>query len=136
MKWMLDTDACITLIRQQSAKLLRQLRAHPVGEVGVSALTVAELFFGVEKSAHPARNRSALEQFLMPLEIAPFNPEASKRYGVVRADLERRGQAIGAIDTLIAAQALSLNATVVTHNRRDFSRVAGLRVEDWAAQGG
>jgi len=131
MKWMLDTDVCITLIRQQSADLWHRLQAQQVGEIGVSVLTAAELFFGVEKSAQPARNRAALEQFLMPLQLAAFDLAAGTRYGAVRADLERRGQPIGAMDTLIAAHALSLGATVVTHNRRDFGRVSGLRVEDW-----
>ena len=131
MKWMLDTDVCITLIRQQSPDLLRRLQTHQVGEVGASTITIAELFCGVEKSAHPARNRAALEQFLMPLQLADFELAAAARYGAVRADLDRRGQPIGAMDTLIAAHALSLGATVVTRNRRDFGRVTGLRVEDW-----
>ena len=132
MKWMLDTDVCITLIRQQSPDLLRRLQTHQVGEVGVSVLTVAELSCGVEKSGHPSRNRAALEQFLMPLQLADFElAAAAARYGAVRADLDRRGQPIGAMDTLIAAHALSLGTTVVTRNRRDFGRVTGLRVEDW-----
>ena len=135
MKWMLDTDVCITLIRQQSPDLLRRLQAHQVGEVGVSAITIAELFCGVEKSGHPSRNRAALEQFLLPLQLADFEPTAAARCGAVRADLDRRGQPIGAMDTLIAAHALSLGATVVTRNRRDFGRVTGLSVEDWTRPG-
>ena len=135
MKWMLDTDVCITMIRQQSPGLLRRLQRHQVGDVGVSVLTVAELFCGVEKSGHSARNRAALEQFLMPLQLADFEPVAAARYGAVRADLDRRGQPIGAMDTLIAAHALSLGAIIVTRNRRDFGRVTGLRVEDWTQPG-
>ena len=131
MKWMLDTDVCITLIRQRSPDLLRRLQRHQVGEVGVSAITIAELFCGVEKSGHASRNRAALEQFLMPLQLADFGLAAAARYGTVRADLDRRGQPIGAMDTLIATHALSLGATVVTRNRRDFGRVTGLSVEDW-----
>ena len=70
--------------------------------------------------------------FLAPLELIPFDPPAVWAYGELRADLERRGQPIGALDTMIAAQALSMNAVLVTNNTREFSRIAGLKLENWA----
>jgi tRNA(fMet)-specific endonuclease VapC len=94
-------------------------------------VVAAELAYGVAKGGS-ARNRSALEMFLAPLEIMPFDQNAVWSYGALRADLERQGQSIGALDTLIAAHALNLDATLVTNNLREFSRVSGLRLENWA----
>lgn len=131
MRWMLDTDTCIELIRKRSLRVLDSLREKTVGEVGLSAITVAELRFGVAKSSRAAENAAALEQFLMPLELAAFDEAAAGAYGAVRHELERSGRGIGSMDTLIAAHALSLDATLVSHNMREFRRVKGLRVEDW-----
>lgn len=93
-------------------------------------ITVSELRYGVEKSTRPQQNRAALEQFLLPLEVMGFGEEATKHYGCIRATLESRGTPIGPLDTLIAAHALSLGATLVT-NTREFERVPDLRMEDW-----
>ncbi|MGH3088573.1 MAG: PIN domain-containing protein [Rubrobacteraceae bacterium] len=102
-----------------------------VGEIGVSVATVAELRYGVEKSARVEQNSEALDRFLLPLEIASFDLEATVSYGRIRAALERRGTPIGPLETLIAAHAISLDAALVTNNTREFERVPGLRVEDW-----
>lgn len=96
-------------------------------------MVAAELAYGVAKSGS-ARNRQALEMFLAPLEILPFDAPAVWAYGELRADLERRGQPIGALDTMIAAHALSLQAVLVTNNTREFSRVAGLQLDNWALE--
>ena len=90
----------------------------------------AELTYGVAKS-QSARNRAALEMFLAPMDILPFDEKAIWVYGELRAELERLGQPIGALDTMIAAHALSRDAILVTNNTREFSRVAGLRLENW-----
>lgn len=132
MRAMLDTDICIHLIRHKPAEMLRRLAALSVGDVGISAITAAELHCGVNKSQHPEDNRWALDQFLIPLVIAPFDHVAATRYGVVRAALERQGTPIGALNTLIAAHALSLDVTLVSYNGREFGRVPGLSVIDWA----
>jgi tRNA(fMet)-specific endonuclease VapC len=134
MKYLLDTNICINLIKKRPAGVLREMVKQLVGDVGVSSITVAELQYGVVRSAQVERNRAALEQFLAPLAIADFDIAAALAYGAVRALLERRGAPIGSLDTLIAAHALSLNITLVTNNEREFSRVPGLAIATWAAE--
>ncbi len=95
-------------------------------------MVAAELAYGVAKSGSE-RNRRALEMFLAPLELMPFDEPAIWVYGKLRADLERRGQPIGSLDTMIAAHALSMKAVLVTNNMREFSRVTGLQLENWTA---
>ncbi len=134
MTYLLDTNVCIALIRRRPPPLIRRLTHHAPDSIAVSTITVAELAFGVMKSADPEGNRAALEQFLLPLDVVAFDAAASAAYGRVRADLERRGLGIGALDTLIAAHAASLGATVVTNNVREFARVPSLAVEDWTIE--
>jgi tRNA(fMet)-specific endonuclease VapC len=131
MMRMLDTDICIALIKQRSAELVVKLKKHKPGEIAISSITLAELHFGVSKSSQPEKNRAALDQFLLPLEILAFDDAAAECYGRVRAALEIEGTPIGPLDTLIAGHALSISGTVVTNNVREFSRVRGLRVENW-----
>jgi len=134
MKYLLDTNICIALIRQKPAALIQRLTSLQPGDAGISSITLAELFHGVEKSARPEQNMSALEQFLLPLDLADFDQDAALAYGKIRADLERSGQIIGSMDILIAAHAVSLDAIMVTNNVREFQRVKGLFVEDWISE--
>lgn len=127
---LLDTNICIYIINARPPAVLARFHRYRLGEIGLSSVVAAELAYGVEKSAS-TRNREALRMFLAPLELLPFDDKASWTYGEVRADLERRGQPIGSLDTMIAAHALSLNATLVTNNTREFARVSGLRLENW-----
>ena len=131
---MLDTNICIYAIKQRPPEVLAALRAQEVAGLGLSSVTVAELAFGVAKSGS-ARNQKALEQFLEPLEIADFDLSAALVYGRLRAALEAAGTPIGPLDTQIAAHALALGVTLVSNNQREFSRVPGLRLEDWVGQG-
>ena len=131
---MLDTNICIYAIKQRPPEVLAALRAQEVAGLGLSSVTVAELGFGVAKSGS-ARNQRALEQFLEPLEIADFDRSAALVYGRLRAALEASGTPIGPLDTQIAAHALALGVTLVSNNQREFSRVPGLRLEDWVGQG-
>jgi tRNA(fMet)-specific endonuclease VapC len=133
MRFMLDTDSCIALIKRKPAKALRRILSLAPGEAGISAVTLAELRFGVAKSAQTERNREALDEFLLPLEVADFDAAAAASYGKARAALETAGTPIGPLDTQIGAHALSLGAVLVTHNTREFSRISGLAVEDWLA---
>lgn len=131
MVLLLDTDVCIHLIRERPPTILERFNDYAVGDIGISAITLAELEFGVSKSGRPAKNKQALELFVTPLIVADFGRAATAVYGKVRAALEKRGQIIGGMDLLIAAHALSLDVRLVTHNVREFARVPGLRVETW-----
>jgi tRNA(fMet)-specific endonuclease VapC len=131
MRFMLDTDTCIALIKRKPAKMLDKLTSHAPGDVGLSTVTLAELRYGVAKSAQKETNARALDAFLLPLEIADFDETAADAYGEVRAALENAGTPIGPLDTQIGAHALSLGAVLVTHNKREFRRVPSLAVEDW-----
>jgi tRNA(fMet)-specific endonuclease VapC len=131
MKWMLDTNICIDIIKERPRSVLDRFKDHAVGDIGVSVMTLAELEYGVSASRRPARNREALDQFVSPLEVAPFDRNATAAYGRLRAALEKKGQTIGSMDLLIAAHAVSLDVRLVTHNSREFGRVPGLKIEDW-----
>ena len=131
MKYLLDTDICIYIINKRPKRVLDRFRRHSVGDLGISSITASELAFGVAKSGS-AKNRAALEAFMLPLEVAQYDLGAALIYGEIRAELERSGTTIGPLDTLIAAHALSLGTTLVTNNEKEFRRVAGLRCENWA----
>ena len=131
MRYLLDTNICIYVIRRRPPQVLARFQRYGVGELGLSTVTLAELQYGVAKSAFPARNQQALDAFTLPLEIVPFDAAAARAYGPIRAALERQGTPIGAMDLLIAAHALSLDVIVATNNTREFARVPGLRVENW-----
>lgn len=133
MKIMLDTNICISLIKRQSEKIIGQLKKHTTGEVGISSITLAELQYGVSKSQHKKQNRIALEEFNLPLDIAPFDEKAAETYGLIRSQLEKIGKPIGSLDTLIGAHALCLGVTLVTSNISEFKRIRNLKVVDWTA---
>ncbi|MBI4844140.1 MAG: type II toxin-antitoxin system VapC family toxin [Nitrospirae bacterium] len=132
MKFMLDTNACIYIIKQKPPKVLKHFKAYPVGEIGISSITLAELMFGVRKSQYIQKNREALEEFILPLEIADFDEKAAKIYGEIRAALQKSGNPIGSMDMLIGAHALSLGLTLVTNNTKEFRKIKHLKVMDWA----
>nr|WP_296443489.1 type II toxin-antitoxin system VapC family toxin [Rhodoferax sp. UBA5149] len=131
ISYMLDTNICIYIINARPPSVLERFRRERLGSISISSVTAAELAFGVAKSGS-ARNREALEMFLAPLEVLPFDASAIWHYGDLRAALERRGEPIGALDTMIAAHAMASNTILVTNNTREFARVAGLRLENWA----
>jgi tRNA(fMet)-specific endonuclease VapC len=131
MKVMLDTNICIYLIKQQPSTVIERFQLQPVGEIGISSITAAELAYGVSKSRSASKNRHALEQFLAPLEVAAFDQAAAWSYGRLRGQLEVKGTLIGSMDMLIAAHALSLGVRLVSNNVREFRRVPGLRLENW-----
>ena len=131
MRFMLDTNTCVDLIRRRDDRILRRLQLLGPGDLCVSAVTLSELEYGAAKSADPERNRLALAKFMTPIDVAPYDDAAACAYGRVRAELERSGTPIGPLDTMIAAHALSLGLTVVTDNEREFRRVPGLKVENW-----
>lgn len=131
MKYMLDTNICIFIIKNKPKTVIRKFMEYDAGDICISAITYAELVHGVEKSAAREKNRIALTVFLSEIQIIPFDDAAAQAYGVVKAELQRRGTPIGPLDTLIAAHAKALKVVLVTNNTREFSRVDGLVVEDW-----
>ena len=131
MKVMLDTNTCIAIIKRRPPQVLKRLKVYEVGEIGISWVTLAELEFGVAKSQHQEKNQAALDEFVLPLEIATFNREAARVYGRARATLEKKGTPIGSLDMMIGAHALTLGVTLATNNTREFSRIKGLNVVDW-----
>ncbi len=131
MRYMLDTNICIELIRGRGAGVIDKIKALHVNDIGLSVITYAELEHGIWKSTRPEQNKIALSLFCAPLEIASFESDTAAAYGRLRADLERADKLIGPMDLLIAAHALALGCILVTNNEREFCRVEGLQVENW-----
>jgi tRNA(fMet)-specific endonuclease VapC len=131
MRYLLDTDICIHVINQRPPKVIEAFRAHSADGLGISSVTAGELFYGVARTGSE-RNARALRQFLSALEIAPFDATAAEVFGSLRAWLVSQGTPIGHFDTQIAAHAQALGVTLVSTNLREFARVPGLRVENWA----
>ena len=130
---LLDTNICIYIINAKPPAVLARFAKYRLGDIGLSSVVAAELAYGVAKSGS-ARNRQALDMFLAPLTILPFDTAAIWIYADLRADLERSGTPIDALDTMIAAHALSVQALLVTNNLREFSKVRGLQLDNWAAE--
>ena len=131
MKYMLDTNICIYIIKKKPEKILQTFNSLNIGDVCISSITFAEMQYGIFKSQHREKNKIALINFLAPIEIMPFSDKSAVCYGEIRADLEIRGQIIGAYDLLIAAHALSENLTLITNNVKEFSKIKGLNVLNW-----
>ncbi len=134
MRYLLDTNICIYIIKRQPPTTLDRIRSTAPEDVAVSTITLAELEYGAAKSIYPDRNRLALLGFLVPFNILDFDQAASSHYGLIRAALEAEGKPIGAMEMLIAAQARSKGLVLVTNNTREFRRVEGLQVENWVAE--
>ena len=132
MRYMLDTNICIYLIKHKPEKAFLELQKHDPSEICISSVTYAELIHGVEKSAAVEKNRLALSVLLANIEILDFDVKAANSYGRIRADLEKNGTPIGPLDMMIAGHAQSLGYTVVTNNVKEFARVKDLKLENWA----
>ncbi len=134
MKYMLDTNICIYAIKHKTETVIKNFLSHVSEEICISAVTYAELMYGVEKSTAIEKNRIALSLFLSPLTILEFQASAAEEYGKVRAELESKGTPIGPMDLLIVGHARSEGLILVTNNTREFCRVEGLVVEDWTKE--
>lgn len=135
-KYLLDTSVWIDLLRTNSPAIRRKLASHSKHVVGLSVVTLCELQFGVElhASRHPhlrAREQQLLTTIVAPFQLFPLTVDVVHSYGKIRSHLQISGTPIGPFDTLIAAQAISLGAILVTSNLQEFRRVPSLRVEDW-----
>ncbi len=133
IKYLLDTNICIYIIKQKPITVIQRFRSLGVSEVGISSITLSELEYGVSKSERVAQNKLALAQFSAPLEIMDYDDLAAREYGSIRARLEQLGTPIGAQDMLIGAHALALNCILVTNNVKEFARIPGLSIENWTA---
>ena len=132
MRYMLDTNICIYAIKHKPERVLLRLQEHDPSEICISSVTYAELVHGVEKSQAIERNRVSLILLLANIEIMNFDSLAAESYGKIRADLERAGKPIGPLDMMIAGHAKALGYVVVTNNTKEFERVEGLKLENWA----
>lgn len=130
LRYLLDTNIVIYVIKQRPMSVLNTFNAQ-AGRMAISAITLAELLHGVEKSSAPARNLAVVEDFASRLEVLPYTVEAAYHYGAIRAALEKLGQPIGINDFHIAAQARAKGLTLVSNNLREFERVPGLHCENW-----
>lgn len=130
--YLLDSDICIHLMRGKLPYAYDLMRQGDPSMFGVPAIVEAELRTGAQKSDHPQKNKLLTERFLAPFVRVPFDSECAMAYAKIRVDLERRGERIGPNNILIAATALARGATLVTGNVREFSRVKGLDLENWA----
>lgn len=132
MSYLLDSNVWISLIRRSSPDLATKFQSIATSaDIHVCSVVVAELWYGCTRSAKPAANRAALESLLGPFPSLPFNDSAANHFARIRRSLETQGQVIGPYDLQIAAIAIANNCTLVTHNTAEFSRVAGLALDDW-----
>ena len=134
MKFLLDTDACIEVLRG-NPKAVARLAAGAPDDYGVSTVTIFELMAGAERCRHPAAETSKVDLILEPMHILPFDTDSAREAARIRWALERVGRPIGPYDLMLAAQAIVVDVPLVTHNRAEFARVPGLRLEDWLTDG-
>ena len=132
LAFMVDTDICITVLRDRPAGLRPRFNEE-ADRLAISTVTLGELLFGAARSARPAEHRRQVERFTERLTVLPFDAQAASHFADIRANLSARGELIGGYDMMIAGHARSRGLTVVTHNLREFGRVRGLQVADWLA---
>lgn len=131
MKYMLDTNICIYLIKHKPESVIEKFSIIDVNDVCISSITLSELYVGVEKSAYIEKNREALHKFLLNLETLDYGHEEAAQYGKIRASLEKKGIVIRAYDMMIAAHAMVQKLTLVTNNEKEFKRISGLKIVNW-----
>jgi tRNA(fMet)-specific endonuclease VapC len=131
MRYLLDTNICIYLIKRHPSEVFGRFRQHSPQDVAISTITLFELQYGVEKSQYRQRSEDALAKFLLPLNLINLDRSSAIEAATIRAQLERKGMPIGPYDLLIAGLARSLDMTLVTNNIKEFERIVGLHLENW-----
>lgn len=131
MKYLLDTNICIAIIKKCPVEIEDKLSRTEIGDVAISSIVLAELWYGVELSTQQSRNQAALADFLRYVAVMDWPEQAGQEYGRIRAHLKKKGTPIGANDLLIAAHTLTLDAILVSDNTKEFSRVPKLKLENW-----
>ncbi len=130
VRYLLDTNTASYAIKGNVARVRERLLTVPMADIGISVITEAELRFGVARLPAAIRLKGLVEEFLLRVEVLPWNSAAAHQYAAIRPGLERSGRPMGNMDMLIAAHALAVEVVLVTHDRV-FRRVKGLKVEDW-----
>ena len=133
MDYLIDTNICIYIMNRRPKSVIERFKTFRPWDIGISTVTVSELRYGAAKSARPEENASRLNAFLAPFAILAYDDAAAGAYGDLRALLETQGHPIGPLDMMIAAHALSLDATLVTNNEKEFRRIKNLDVENWVS---
>lgn len=131
MKYLLDTNICIYLIKKNPIQVVEHITSVSIEDIAISSITLCELEYGIGKSHYPERNRQLLNEFLLPLFIHPFDVLAARVYGNIRVELEKSGKTIGSLDMMIGAHSLTLEHVLVTNNEKEFSRIKDLSIENW-----
>ena len=131
MKYMLDTNICVYFIKKKPVSVMKKFYEELDTGLCISAITLAELKYGIEKSQAFEKNKAVLQEFLEVIPVLPFPVSAADTYGKIRSYLEKRGTPIGMMDMLIAAHAKTENLILVTNNTREFERVPDLKLENW-----
>lgn len=131
MKYFLDTNIIIYALNGKYPAIIPHFEQVPSMAIVIPTVVLAEIEYGARKSFDYAKTIQLYREFMHPFDVAPFTRLAAECYGLIRAELEAKGQVIGANDLLISATAMAENGTLVTHNTREFSRIARLAVEDW-----
>lgn len=129
--YLLDTNICIYIINKSPLKVVHHIKKLNPHQIKLSAISLAELEYGVSKSRHREQNRQALVHFASAFDILAFTDRDAEVYGLLRAALERKGRIIGPYDLEIAAQAVSRKLTLVSNNTAEFSRIPNLKLENW-----
>lgn len=132
--YLLDTNACIRLMNQSSSNIIKHIQKHPPAEIALCSIVKAELLYGARHSQRVEANLQLFQRFFKPLTSLNFDDRCADEAGQIRADLAAQGKPIGPNDVLIAATARAYDAVLITHNTGEFSRVTGLRLEDWEIQ--
>jgi tRNA(fMet)-specific endonuclease VapC len=132
MNYLLDTNICIYIINKKPSSVIKRIQTKQPEQIAISTITQAELEYGIARSRNVDQNRIALLEFLFPFLLIDFDQMAAVQYGLIRASLEARGKPIGSMDMLLAAQAKSRDLILVTNNEKEFHRIEGLKLENWA----
>jgi tRNA(fMet)-specific endonuclease VapC len=130
-RYMLDTDMCSYIIKEHPESVHQRFQKLAMEQLCISVITYAELVYGVERSSSKRVNRPIIEDFARHLDVVDWDTDAADHYGVIRAELEAAGTPIGAMDMMISAHAKSLKAVLVTNNQKQFTKVKGLKIENW-----
>ena len=131
MLYLLDTNTCIYFLNRSSERIVSQFKKYSPSEILLSSITVAELFYGAEKSKARKKNWAVVEEFVSNFNIVPFDEKSCQTYAKTRASLEKSGLPIGPMDLLIASISIANNYILVTNNIKEFKRIKGIKLENW-----